>query len=77
MSKAENPVPIIFMSGYGDIEMTVKAMKAGAIDFLVKPFRDQDMLDAISLAIEYDRERRRTRCRVNELRERYDSLTAA
>jgi FixJ family two-component response regulator len=51
-------IPIIFMTGYGDIPMTVRAMKAGAFDFLTKPFRDQDMLDAVTMAITHDRRRR-------------------
>lgn len=56
--KAGILVPIIFMTGHGDIPMSVKAMKAGAVDFLTKPFRDQDMLDAVAMAIERDRKRR-------------------
>ena len=56
--KAGIIIPIIFMTGHGDIPMTVKAMKAGAVDFLTKPFRDQDMLDAVATAIECDRKRR-------------------
>lgn len=56
--KAGIHIPIIFMTGHGDIPMTVKAMKAGAVDFLTKPFRDQDMLDAMTTAIERDRKRR-------------------
>ena len=56
--KAGIHIPIIFMTGHGDIPMTVKAMKAGAVDFLTKPFRDQDMLDAVATAIECDRKRR-------------------
>ena len=63
------------MTGHGDIPMSVRAMKAGAVDFLAKPFRDQDMLDAVGLAIERDRERRATE-RANEtLRQRYQALT--
>ncbi|MER8573720.1 response regulator transcription factor [Mesorhizobium sp. M1409] len=53
-----NRMPIIFMTGYGDVPMTVRAMKAGALDFLMKPFRDQEILDAVSLAIDQDRTRR-------------------
>jgi FixJ family two-component response regulator len=56
--KAGILIPIIFMTGHGDIPMSVKAMKAGAVDFLTKPFRDQDMLDAVAMAIERDRKRR-------------------
>src|SRR5262245_47683150 len=55
-----NKMPIIFMTGHGDIPMTVRAMKAGAVDFLTKPFRDQDLLDAVTMAIERDRARRKT-----------------
>ncbi len=58
LAEAGIRVPIIFMTGYGDIPMTVRAMKAGAIDFLAKPFRDQDMLDAVAAAIEKDQQRR-------------------
>ncbi|MBW4986132.1 response regulator, partial [Mameliella sp. CS4] len=62
-----NRMPIIFMTGHGDIPMTVQAMKAGALDFLTKPFRDQDMLDAIAVAIERDRTRRASSAGVAEL----------
>jgi FixJ family two-component response regulator len=58
LAKAKINIPIIFMSGHGDIPMTVRAMKGGAVDFLTKPFRDQDMLDAVVMAIERDRKRR-------------------
>jgi FixJ family two-component response regulator len=58
LAKLGNRMPIIFMTGHGDIPMTVRAMKAGAVDFLAKPFRDQDVLDAVSLAFEKDRELR-------------------
>jgi FixJ family two-component response regulator len=67
--------PIIFITGHGDIPMSVRAMKAGAIEFLTKPFHDQDLLDAIHTAIERDRERRRKAVVVAELRERYATLT--
>jgi FixJ family two-component response regulator len=69
-------LPIIFITGHGDIPMSVRAMKAGAIEFLTKPFRDQDLLDAIHLAIERDRARRRDDAAIAVLRERFDSLTA-
>jgi FixJ family two-component response regulator len=69
-------VPIIFMTGYGDVPMCVKAMKAGATDFLAKPFRDQDMLDAVSRAIEHDRGRREAEAGTAVLRNLFDSLTA-
>jgi FixJ family two-component response regulator len=58
LAKADTHLPIIFISGYGDIPMTVRAMKAGAIEFLTKPFRDQDLLDAVQLALQRDRDRR-------------------
>ena len=58
LAKANIHIPIIFMTGHGDIPMTVRAMKGGAVDFLTKPFRDQDMLDAVMMAIERDRSRR-------------------
>ena len=75
LAKTSSPLPIIFISGHGDIPMTVQAMKAGAIEFLPKPFRDQQLLDAISQAIERDRLARNERREVGELRRRYDSLT--
>ena len=68
-------LPIVFMTGHGDIPMSVRAMKAGAVDFLAKPFRDQDMLDAVSIAIDRDRERRAARQTMGKLRERYGDLT--
>jgi FixJ family two-component response regulator len=67
--------PIIFITGHGDIPMTVRAMKAGAVEFLTKPFRDQDLLNAISEAIDLDRRQRQQRAEVEELRNRYDKLT--
>jgi FixJ family two-component response regulator len=69
-------IPIIFITGHGDIPMTVKAMKSGAVEFLTKPFRDQDLLDAIHLALERDRATRQYQSELTELRKRYDSLTA-
>ena len=68
-------IPIIFMTGHGDIPMTVRALKAGAVDFLTKPFRDQDMLDAVSAAIEMDRRRRETDDAERDVRHRYESLS--
>jgi FixJ family two-component response regulator len=68
-------IPIIFMSGHGDIPMSVRAMKAGAVDFLTKPFRDQDLLDAIQQALERDRQHRSAEQEVRGLRERFGSLT--
>jgi len=69
-------IPIIFITGHGDIPMTVKAMKSGAVEFLTKPFRDQDLLDAIHQALDRDRVTRQQLSEVGELRERYESLTA-
>jgi FixJ family two-component response regulator len=68
-------IPIIFVTGHGDIPMTVRAMKAGAIDFLAKPFRDQDMLDAVSTALARDRNRRSTLEEITALQTRFRSLT--
>jgi FixJ family two-component response regulator len=68
-------IPIIFMTGHGDIPMTVRAMKTGAVDFLTKPFRDQDMLDAVAVAIERDRKRRNDEKAISDLRARFDELT--
>src|SRR5881296_3127011 len=67
-------IPIIFITAHGDIPMTVRAMKAGAVEFLTKPFRDQDLLDAIQIALERDRTRRVQETEVAKLRERYESL---
>ena len=69
-------LPVIFITGHGDIPMSVRAMKAGALEFLTKPFRDQDLLDAIQQALERDRSARQQRSETAELRERFDSLTA-
>src|SRR5271157_2396085 len=69
-------IPIIFVTGHGDIPMTVKAMKSGAVEFLTKPFRDQDLLDAINQALDRDRESRQQQSELSELRKRYESLTA-
>jgi FixJ family two-component response regulator len=70
-------LPVIFITGHGDIAMSVRAMKDGAIEFLTKPFRDQDLLDAIQQGLEEDRARRREQAVAAELRERWLSLTAA
>ena len=75
LAGADIRIPIIFMTGHGDIPMSVKAMKAGAIDFLTKPFRDQDMLDAVVKALERDQKRRDSEKVISELRVRFDSLT--
>jgi FixJ family two-component response regulator len=69
-------IPIIFITGHGDIPMTVKAMKSGAIEFLTKPFRDQDLLDAIHQALDRDRSTRQRQSEIAGLRKRYESLTA-
>ncbi|CUU19885.1 Nitrogen regulation protein NRI CDS [Bradyrhizobium sp.] len=68
--------PIIFMTGHGDIPMSVRAMKAGAVDFLSKPFRDQDMLDAVTAALERDAQRRAEAATKEDIRIQYESLTA-
>lgn len=75
LSRLEVRVPIIFMTGYGDVPMTVRGMKAGAVDFLTKPFRDQEMLDAVSAAVELDRRRREAEHKRNEIVHRFDALT--
>src|SRR5258708_38843163 len=69
-------LPVVMMTGYGDIPMTVRAMKRGAVDFLPKPFRDQDMLDAVMAAIERDRQRRTADDDVSRVRQRFETLTA-
>lgn len=75
LAKANIHIPIIFMTGHGDIPMTVRAMRAGAVDFLSKPFRDQDMLDAVATAIERDRKRRKDEKIISDLKARFESLT--
>jgi FixJ family two-component response regulator len=75
MAEAGIRIPIVFMTGHGDIPMSVRAMKAGAVDFLTKPFRDQDMLDAVTRAIERDRKRRDDEKAVLDLRLQFESLT--
>jgi FixJ family two-component response regulator len=69
-------LPVILMTGHGDIPMSVRAMKAGAVDFLAKPFRDQDMIDAVSTAIERDRQRRVAEGEIAQMRERFATLSA-
>ncbi|MGD0849913.1 response regulator transcription factor [Bradyrhizobium sp.] len=76
LAKANIHIPIIFMTGHGDIPMSVRAMKGGAVDFLTKPFRDQDMLDAVVAAIERDRKRRESDKIVADLRTLFETLTA-
>jgi FixJ family two-component response regulator len=76
LAAADIRIPIIFMTGHGDIPMSVKAMKAGAVDFLTKPFRDQDILDAVIRALERDQKRLDSQKTVSELRILFDSLTS-
>jgi FixJ family two-component response regulator len=76
LQKANIRIPIIFMTGHGDIPMSVRAMKAGAVDFLAKPFRDQDMLDAVSAALQRDRRAREAEDSMAALRSAYGLLTA-
>jgi FixJ family two-component response regulator len=73
--RTEAPIPVIFITGHGDIPMSVRAMKEGAVEFLAKPFRDQDLLDAIQHALGIDRAARQERAMVAEVRRRYESLT--
>jgi FixJ family two-component response regulator len=75
LAAAGSQLPVIIITGHGDIPMTVAAMKAGAIDFLAKPFRDQDLLDAIQRGIRLDRQRREEARRLDLLRQRYAALT--
>jgi FixJ family two-component response regulator len=75
LAKSNIHIPIIFVTGHGDIPMTVRAMKGGAIDFLTKPFRDQDMLDSVATAIERDRNRREEDKTISQLRAHFDTLT--
>lgn len=75
LSETNVHIPIIFITGHGDIPMSVRAMKAGAVEFLTKPFRDQDLLDAIQQALERDRRARSEQADSAELRDRYESLT--
>jgi len=75
LTRANIRIPIVFITGYGDIPMTVRAMKAGAVEFLTKPFRDQDLLDAIQQALERDRTMRRERSEIAGLRQRFEALT--
>ena len=75
LATAQMTLPIIFLTGYGDIPMSVRAMKAGAVEFLTKPFHDQALLDAIQQALERDRVGRHQRAELAGLRQRYDTLT--
>jgi FixJ family two-component response regulator len=76
LADAGVPIPIIFITGHGDIPMTVRAMKSGAVEFLTKPFRDQDLLDAIHQALDRDRQTRQRQAELAELRKCYKLLTA-
>jgi FixJ family two-component response regulator len=76
LAKANIRIPIVFITGHGDIPMTVKAMKAGAVEFLTKPFREQDLLDAVRLGLERDRIRRAGEAVVSELRGKFEALTS-
>jgi FixJ family two-component response regulator len=76
LAEANIDIPVIFITGHADIPMSVQAMKAGAVEFLTKPFRDQDLLDAVQEAVEQDRERRREQSQLQELRLRYKSLSS-
>jgi FixJ family two-component response regulator len=75
LAQANIPIPLIFITGHGDIPMSVRAMKAGAVEFLTKPFRDQELLDAIELALQRDRLRRQQEAEKSELKSKYESLT--
>ena len=69
-------IPIVFLTGHGDIPMSVRAMKAGAVEFLTKPFRDQDLLDAVRVALDRDRARREQETQLTDIRRRFDSLSS-
>jgi FixJ family two-component response regulator len=75
LAKVNINIPIIFITGYGDIPMSVKAMKAGAVEFLTKPVREQDLLDAVGAALNRDRERRKSEEQMHDLRTRFDALS--
>ena len=75
MARLNILLPVVFITAHGDIPMSVKAMKAGALEFLTKPFREQDLLDAISLGLTRDKERRKAAAMVDELKRRHDALT--
>ncbi len=76
LAERDIPIPIIFITAHGDIPMSVRAMKAGAVEFLTKPFRDKDLLDAIQIALDRDRVRRDREADIAVLRERFDLLTS-
>jgi FixJ family two-component response regulator len=75
LARSQMQIPIIFITGYGDIPMTVRAMKAGALEFLTKPFRDQELLDAVQQALERDRANRQRAAEAAALQKRYETLT--
>jgi len=75
LANANSVIPIVFITGHGDIPMSVKAMKAGAVEFLTKPFRDQDLLDAVQVALERARSRHESEKAVSELKAKFDTLT--
>ena len=76
LTARNNPIPIVFLTGHGDIPMSVRAMKAGAVEFLTKPFRDQDLLDAVRVALDRDRVRREQEKEIVDIRRRFGSLTS-
>ena len=76
LAEAEISIPVVFITGHGDIPMTVKAMKAGAVEFLTKPFREQELLDAVRAALQRDRVRRDREDEIRNLRTRFDTLSA-
>jgi FixJ family two-component response regulator len=76
LARTQIDIPIVFITGHGDIPMSVKAMKCGAVEFLSKPLREQDLLDAVRIALERDRARRETDMKIHDLRERYNALSA-
>ena len=75
LAEAKIRIPVVMITGHGDIPMSVQAMKAGAIDFLTKPFRDQEILDAVAKAIEHDRKRRKSEKTVSDLKRLFETLT--
>jgi RNA polymerase sigma factor (sigma-70 family) len=75
LAKANINIPVIFITAHADIPMTVQAMKAGAVEFLTKPFRDQDLLDAIQIALDKDQTRRHQEAKITMFRQRFESLT--
>ena len=75
LAESDSAIPIVFITGHGDIPMSVRAIKAGAVEFLTKPFRDQDLLDAINQAIQLDRTTREWKSEITKLRDRYETLT--